>query len=177
VEYNWYIVHALSGMEKKVVQAIQEKAEKNGLGDYFKDIIVPSESVSEIRKGKKVDAEKKFFPGYILINMHMTDDSWHLVKSINKVSGFLGVGGKPQRVPEKEVREILKEIEEGSISNKSTTSYDIGEAVKIIDGPFDSFTGSVEEVDNEKQRLKVLVSIFGRATPVDLNFTQVSKIN
>jgi transcription termination/antitermination protein NusG len=173
----WYVVQIQSGSEKKVAQAIMEKAVKLACQDLFEQVIVPTENVVEVKKGKKVNAEKRIYPGYVLAKMVMNDDTWHLVKNISKVNGFLGSGGKPKPISESEIKEIFSNIEERVNSPKSTLSYEVGESIKIIDGPFDSFIGVVEEVDNEKSRLKVSVSIFGRATPVDLEFTQVAKVN
>ncbi len=174
---KWYIVHVLSGFEHKVVQAIKTYAADEGLEEKFENIIVPSERVQEVRRGKKIETDKKFFPGYLLVKMEMSDSLYNFVRNIPKVSGFLGAIGKPQAVPEKQIDSILQGIEEGSLTSKSTIMFDVGESVKINDGPFESFTGVVEEVDTDKQRLKVLVSIFGRSTPVDLDFGQVSKTN
>jgi transcriptional antiterminator NusG len=172
---NWYIVHAMSGSEKRVVQTIKERAVRKGLSELIEDIVIPSEKVVEVRRGQKVDAEKKLFPGYILIKMEMNDETWHLVKGVPKVTGFLGNESKPQVVSEAEVKSIFNQIEAGAIAPRSSVEYEVGESVKVIDGPFESFVGLVEEVDKEKSRLKVSVSIFGRATPIDLDFTQVIK--
>jgi transcriptional antiterminator NusG len=173
--FRWYIIHAHSGYEKKVASSIEEKVVKYKMEGKFKDIIVPMEEVVEVKKGKKVNSEKKIFPGYVLINMDLDDDSWHLVKSTPKVTGFLGAGSKPLPVSQAEVDRIIKQIEEGVEKPRSLVSFEVGEEVRVADGPFATFTGFVEMVDEEKQRLKVTVSIFGRSTPVDLDFTQVEK--
>jgi transcription termination/antitermination protein NusG len=173
--FRWYIIHAHSGFEKKVAKSIEEKASKYGMEDKFKDIIVPMEEVLEIKKGKKVSAEKKIFPGYVLINMDLNDDSWHLVKSTPKVTGFLGDGTKPLPISQVEADRIIKQIEEGVEKPRSLVTFEVGEEITVAEGPFATFSGVVEVVDEDKQRLKVSVSIFGRSTPVDLDFTQVEK--
>lgn len=173
---RWYIVHAYSGFEKKVAQSIKEQAAQKNLTPLIEQVVVPTEDVVELRRGKKINTERKFFPGYVLVKMELNDATWHMVKNTQKVTGFLGGGGKPQPIPDAEVDKIFKAVEEG-IENPSTrVHFDIGEEVKVIDGPFESFTGNVEEVDTEKARLRVLVSIFGRPTPVELEFTQVEKV-
>ncbi len=176
MDYKWYIVNALSGHEKKVAQAITEQAKKKGLADYFQEVTVPVEEVVEVKKGKKVNAERKFFPGYVMVKMHLNDDTWHLVKNVERVNGFLGGKGKPLPISEKEVEHIFRQVKEGVDKPKHAVSFESGESVKIVDGPFESFVGVVEEVDNDKNRLKVAVSIFGRSTPVELEFFQVEKI-
>jgi transcription termination/antitermination protein NusG len=173
---SWYIVHVTSGHEKSVLKAIEEQAARKGLQDYFENILVPTESVIELRRGQKVNSEKKFLPGYMLIKMEMNEQTWHMIRNIPKVSKFLGLDGKPQKVSEAEVQRILKQIEEGIVAPKSSLVFENGESIKVIDGPFESFVGSVVDVDNEKCRVKVSVSIFGRSTPVDLDFTQIEKI-
>lgn len=175
-EKRWYIVHAYSGFEKRVAESIKERAEAEGLGSLIEDVIVPTEDVLEVRKGKKVKAERKFLPGYVLAKMEMTDDTYHLVKSTPKVTGFLGSGPKPTPIPDDEAARILHQVEEGVERPRPMITFDIGEEVKIKEGPFTSFNGVVEEVDEEKARVKVSVSIFGRATPVDLEFSQVEKV-
>lgn len=172
---RWYIAHAYSGFEHKIKQQILEKAIQNGISDQIEEIVVPSENVVEMRRGKKVDAEKKFFPGYILIKMQLTDAAWHLVKNVDKVTGFLGADGKPQRVPQSEVDAIFKQMEDGVSAGTRGIFFEIGENIKITDGPFESFTGVVEDVDEDREKVKVSVSIFGRATPVELDYTQVQK--
>jgi transcriptional antiterminator NusG len=176
LEHQWYIINALSGFEKKVAQAITEQAEKKGLSELINRIVIPVEGIVEVKKGQKVNTERKILPGYILIKMVMNDATWHLVKNIAKVSGFLGAGSKPKVVSEKEVAHIFKQIEEGAVASKHIMNFHVGETVKVIDGPFESFVGTVEEVDLDKSRLKVAVSIFGRSTPVELEFSQVAKI-
>ncbi len=175
--HKWYIVHAYSNFEKKVRDSILEQAKSQGLEDSFSEILVPTEDVVEIRRGRKVNAERKFFPGYVLVKMHLTDEAYHLIKNTPKVTGFLGAqgGSKPTPVPEREVQRIVGAIEEGVERPKPTVSYEIGEQVRVTDGPFASFTGSVEDVDEERARLRVTVSIFGRATPVELEYNQVEK--
>lgn len=172
---NWYVLHVYSGFEQKVSDAIKEKAAKQGLDEAIGDILIPMEEVVEVRKGQRVNAERKFFPGYVLINMEMNDNAWHLVKSIPKVTGFLGGGKKPVPMTEAEAQRIIKQVQEGVDRPKPSVTYDIGEEVKVIDGPFASFNGVVEEIDEDAQKLKVTVSIFGRATPVELEYTQVDK--
>ncbi len=174
--HKWYIVHAYSNFEKKVAESIREQAKSQGLEDNFSDILVPTEDVVEIRRGRKVNAERKFFPGYVLVKMELTDEAYHLIKNTPKVTGFLGSGSKPMPVSEKEVARIIGAIEEGVERPKPTISFEIGEQVRVTDGPFASFNGSVEHVDEERARLRVTVSIFGRATPVELEYGQVEKL-
>lgn len=174
--HRWYVVNTHSGFEKKVAQAIEKQAKKKGITDHFKDVLVPSEEVTELRKGRKVNAERKFFPGYVLIHMDMNDEAWHLVKDTPKVSGFLGTSGKPSPISESEAQQILNQVQEGISKVKDTIVFQIGETLRVIDGPFSSFNGLVEDIDIEKQRLKLAVSIFGRATPVELEYSQVEKI-
>lgn len=173
--HKWYIVHAYSNFEKKVAESIREQAHNQGLDDTFSDILVPTEDVVEIRRGRKVNAERKFFPGYVLVKMELTDEAYHLIKNTPKVTGFLGSQNKPMPVSEKEVARIIGAIEEGVERPKPTISFEIGEQVRVTDGPFASFNGSVEQVDEERARLRVTVSIFGRATPVELEYGQVEK--
>ena len=176
--FRWYIVHAHSGFEKKVAQSIRETAAQNGISHLIEEVVVPVEEVVEVRRGKKVAAERKFFPGYVMIKMELNDETWHMVKNTQKVTGFLGHGGKGRPVPitEKEADAIFAQVRDGLDNPKSQISFDIGENVKITDGPFESFVGLVESVDDEKSRVKVSVSIFGRATPVDLEYSQVEKV-
>ncbi|NBN63667.1 transcription termination/antitermination protein NusG [Microvirga tunisiensis] len=173
---RWYIVHAYSNFEKKVAESIREKAAQKGLSDLFEEILVPMEKVVEVRRGRKVDAERKFFPGYVLVKMDMTDEAFHLIKNTPKVTGFLGADQKPQPISEKEALRILNQVQEGVERPKPSVSFEIGEQVRVSDGPFASFSGIVEEVDDERARLKVAVSIFGRPTPVELEFGQVDKV-
>ncbi|HEX5776606.1 MAG TPA: transcription termination/antitermination protein NusG [Caulobacteraceae bacterium] len=174
--HKWYIVHAYSNFEKKVAESIREQAKVQGLEENFSDILVPTEDVVEIRRGRKVNSERKFFPGYVLVKMEMTDEAYHLIKNTPKVTGFLGSGNKPMPVSEKEVQRIVGAIEEGVERPKPTIQFEIGEQVRVTDGPFASFNGSVEDVDEDRARLKVTVSIFGRATPVELEYSQVEKV-
>lgn len=175
---RWYIVHAHSGFEKKVAQTIREQAVQKGLTDKIEEVVVPVEEVTEIRRGKKIAAERKFFPGYVMVKMELTDPTWHMVKNTPKVTGFLGggKGGRPVPITEKEADAIFAQVREGIDHPKSTMHFEVGENVKIIDGPFDTFTGLIEAVEEEKQRVKVSVSIFGRPTPVDLDYSQVEKV-
>ncbi len=176
MSHRWYVVHVYSGFEKKVAQTVRETAIKKGLEDHFSEILVPTEEVVELRRGAKVNAERKFFPGYVLIKMDLSDESWHLVKNTPKVTGFLGSGGKPVPITEAEAQRILNQVLEGVEHPKPSVMFEVGEQVRVADGPFASFIGVVEEVDEEKARLKVAVSIFGRATPVELEYTQVEKV-
>jgi transcriptional antiterminator NusG len=173
--HKWYIVHAYSNFEKKVAESIREQARTQGLEENFSEILVPTEDVVEIRRGRKINSERKFFPGYVLVKMDLTDEAFHLVKNTPKVTGFLGSGAKPMPVSEKEVQRIVGAIEEGVERPKPTIRFDIGETVRVTDGPFASFSGSVEQVDEERARLRVTVSIFGRPTPVELEYSQVEK--
>lgn len=173
---RWYVVHVYSGFERKVAQSIREQAQQKGLGDSIAEVLVPTEEVVELRRGAKVNAERKFLPGYVLIKMEMNDESWHLVKNTPKVTGFLGAKGKPAPIPESEINHVQTQVKEGIERPKPAIIFEIGEQVRVSDGPFTSFNGLVEEVDEEKGRLKVAVSIFGRATPVELEYTQVEKI-
>jgi len=176
VQARWYIIHAYSGFENKVAQQILEQAERHDMGDLIEEVFVPTEEVIEIRRGQKVSTDRKFFPGYVLAKMAMTDESYHLIKNLPKVTGLLGSGGKPSPITEAEAARIMHQVEEGVERPKSLISYDIGEQVRVCDGPFASFSGLVEEIDEERSRLKVAVSIFGRATPVELEYAQVEKV-
>lgn len=173
---RWYIVHVYSGSENRVAQLIKEKAEKKGFSKEIEQVFVPSEEVIEIKAGEKVNTDKKYFPGYVLVKMLMTDETWHLVRTVPRVSGFLGVKGKPAPVSEAEVKRILEQIKESAEAPRTTVSYEVGDQVRIIDGPFASFSGFVEEIEDDKQKLKVSVMIFGRATPVALEYTQVERV-
>ena len=172
---RWYVLHVYSGFEKKIAESIREQARQKGMEELFEEILVPTEEVIELRRGQKVSAERKFFPGYVLIKMELGDDSWHLVKNTPKVTGFLGNRGRPSPISQAEAERILYQVKEGVERPKPSVTFEIGEQVRVADGPFNSFTGFVEEVDEERARLKVAVSIFGRATPVELEYSQVEK--
>ncbi len=172
---KWYVVHVFSGFENKVAQVIREKAAKQNLGELIGEIMVPTEDVVEIKRGQRKTVERKYMPGYVLINMEMTDDTWHLVKSTERVTDFLGTGKKPTPISVKEAERLMKQAVEGVEKPRSTITYEIGDQVRVIDGPFNSFNGTVEEVDDARSRVKVSVSIFGRSTPVELEYTQVEK--
>ncbi|MBN9542543.1 MAG: transcription termination/antitermination protein NusG [Alphaproteobacteria bacterium] len=172
---RWYVLYSLSGQEKKVAQSILEKAKALGVDHLIEEVLVPTEGVVEVKRGKKVNAEKKIFPGYVLAKMVMNDDTWHMIRNIPKVTNFLGANNKPQPISEREVKKIFEHIEQAALAPKFSDNYEVGNSVRIIDGPFESFVGVVEEVDAVKSRLKVAVSIFGRATVIDLDFGQVSK--
>ena len=172
---RWYVIHVYSGFEKKVAESIPELAEQKGMADKFEEVLVPVEEVVEMRRGAKVNTERKFFPGYVLVKMDMTDETWHLVRNTPKVTGFLGGRGLPTPVSEAEVERIRRQVQEGIERPKPSVTFEVGEQVRVCDGPFTSFSGLVEEVDEERTRLKVGVSIFGRATPVELEYSQVEK--
>lgn len=174
---RWYVLHVYSNFEKKVAESIREQAEQKGLADHFEQIVVPTEEVVEIRRGQKVNTERKFFPGYVLLKMELSDRAWHLVKNTPKVTGFLGSGNKPIPISETEAMRIMQQVQEGVERPKPSIIFEVGETVRVADGPFTSFNGVVEEVDEERSRLKVAVSIFGRATPVELEYTQVEKVS
>lgn len=173
---KWYVIHVYSGFEKKVAQSIEEQAKQAGMADLFEQVLVPSEEVVEVRRGAKINAERKFFPGYVLAKMVMTDETWHLVKNTPKVTGFLGSGSKPTAISEAEAARIMHQVQEGIERPKPAVIFEIGEQVRVCDGPFNSFNGTVEDVDEERSRLKVAVSIFGRSTPVELEYAQVEKL-
>ena len=180
VKLRWYVIHVFSGFENRVAQTIREKAAKNGIAEHFGEILIPTEEVIEIKRGQRKQVEKKYMPGYVLVQMAMTDDAWHLVKSTDRVTGFLGAGKKPTPISEKEAQRLINQGKgnnaDGSEKKpRSLITYEIGDSVRVTDGPFNSFTGVVEEVDEDRQRLKVSVSIFGRATPVELEYAQVEK--
>jgi transcriptional antiterminator NusG len=174
---RWYIVHAYSNFEKKVAEAIKERAKAAGLEQLFEEVLVPSEDIIEMRRGRKVHSERKLFPSYVLVKMDMTDAAFLLIKNTPKVTGFLGADNKAVPISEDEAMRILNQVKEGVERPKPTVTFEIGEQVKVADGPFASFSGLVEEVDEERSRLKVAVSIFGRPTPVELEFTQVEKVS
>lgn len=173
---RWYIVHAYSNFEKKVADSIREQAAQRGLGEKFEEILVPTENVVEIRRGRKINAERKFFPGYVLVKCDLSDDVFHLIKNTPKVTGFLGADNKPMPISDAEADRIKGQVAEGVDHPKPSMSFEIGETVRVADGPFASFNGTVEEVDEGRSRVKVAVSIFGRATPVELEFAQVEKV-
>lgn len=173
---HWYIVQAYSNFEKKVAEAIEKEAAQKGLSHLFERILVPVEKVVEVRRGRKIDAERKFFPGYVLLRAELTDEAYHLIKNTPKVTGFLGSESKPLPISDREAEQILMQVKEGVERPKASITFEIGEQVRVADGPFASFNGVVQEVEEERARLKVEVSIFGRATPVDLEFGQVEKI-
>jgi len=173
---RWYVVHVYSGAEKKVAESLREQAVLKKIDDKILEVIVPTEDVIEVKKGVKVASERKFFPGYVLVKMVMTDATWHVVKSTPKVTGFLGSRNKPQPISEAEAQKIITQMQEGIERPQTIINFEIGENVRVNDGPFASFIGLVEDVDAEKSRLKVSVSIFGRATPVELEFNQVEKV-
>ena len=172
---RWYIIHAYSNFENKVAESIREQAKQRGLADLFEEVMVPKEKVVEVRRGRKVDAERKFFPGYVLVKLDLTDEAFHLIKNTTKVTGFLGADNKPMPISDAEAARILHQVQEGIERPKPSVSFEVGEQVRVSDGPFASFNGTVEEVDEARSRLKVAVSIFGRATPVELEFGQVEK--
>lgn len=173
---RWYIIHAYSNFEKKVAESIEDQVRQKGLGHLIEQILVPLEKVVEVRRGRKIDAERKFFPGYVLARMEMTNEAYHLIKNTPKVTGFLGSANKPMPITDKEAERILNQVQEGVDRPKPSIMFEIGESIRVSDGPFASFNGIVEEVDEERARLKVEVLIFGRATPVDLEYGQVEKI-
>jgi len=172
---NWYIVQTFSGFEQKVAETLKDKVKKQSLEEKIEDVLVPMHEVTEVKRGKRVQRKKKYFPSYILVRMEMDKELYHMVKNIQKVTGFLGTTGTPVPVQEKEIDKIMGRIKEGTMAPKTLITFDIGEQVKVCEGPFASFSGLVEEVDEEKSRLKVAVSIFGRPTPIDLEYNQVEK--
>ena len=172
---RWYSISILSNCEKKIAEQILHAVEQEGLSNEIEEVLVPTEEVLEVRRGKKVTSERRFMPGYVLVKMEMTDKGYHTINSINRVTGFLGQQGKPSPMRDAEVNTILNRVEEGAEAPRSLITFEVGEQVNVTDGPFDGFSGMVEDVDDDNQRLKVTVSIFGRATPVELEYTQVSK--
>ena len=174
---SWYIVQAYSGFEKKVVESIKEELKRHKLEANLDQLLIPTHQVTEVKKGKRTKKEKKYFPGYVLIKSEMDNNIYHMIKNIKRVSGFLGTKGIPVPVSDKEVEKILGQIKDGVAQPKSGVDYNVGEKVQVVDGPFASFTGMIEEIDEEKARLKVSVSIFGRPTPVDLEYNQVEKVS
>ena len=174
---KWYVVHVYSGFEKKISEQIRSQTAQKGLADRIGDILVPTEQVTEVRRGQKVESERKFFPGYVLVKMEMTDDTWHLVRDTPKVTGFLGARNKPQPIPEAEAMRMVQHLTESAEKpRRPAVVFEIGEQVRVSDGPFTSFNGTIEEVDEEKSRVKVSVSIFGRSTPVELEYGQIEKL-
>ena len=174
-EHKWYVVHTYSGYEQKAKKALEEKIKAEKMDEMFSDVLVPSENVVEIKKGVKKTSSRKFFPGYILVKMEINDQTWHLVKSVPKITGFVGGGQTPPNVPDEEVEKITTQISEGTLKPKPKVSFEKGDSIRVIDGPFSSFNGVVDEVKPEKGKVRVLVSIFGRSTPVELDFMQLEK--
>jgi len=170
------VVHVYSGSEKKVAQSIEEQVRQAGFEELIEEVLVPVEEVVEMRRGAKINAERKFFPGYVLVRMDLTDETWHLVKNTPKVTDFLGGKGRPSPITDAEAERIIYQVKEGVERPKPSVTFEIGEQVRVCDGPFNSFNGLVEEIDEERARLKVAVSIFGRATPVELEYSQVEKL-
>ena len=173
---RWYVIHVYWGFEKKVAQSIEEQARQSGLAERIDQVLVPVEEVVEMRRGAKVNAERKFFPGYVLVKMDMSDETWHLVKNTPKVTGFLGGGGRPMPITDAEAERIMHQVQEGIERPKPSITFEIGEQVRVCDGPFTSFNGMIEDIDEERARVKVAVSIFGRSTPVELEYSQVEKL-
>lgn len=175
MEKNWYVVHTYSGYEQKAKQSLEERIRQHKMEQYFETVLVPTENVVEVKKGVKKSSKRQFFPGYVLIKMELNEATWHLVKGTPKVTGFVGGSLHPPSVPEEEVKRITSQIEEGTLKPKPKFEFDKGEAVRVTGGPFATFTGVVDTVNEEKGKLRVLVSIFGRSTPIELDFTEVEK--
>ena len=173
--HNWYILQTFSGFEQKIAEIIKDTVKKKNLDEKIQEVLVPIHEITEVKRGKRVQRKKKYFPSYVLLKMEMSKDLYHMIKNIQKVTGFLGPTGNPASVSETEIDKIMGRIKEGTLAPKTQISFDIGEQVKVCEGPFASFSGLVEEVDEEKARLKVSVSIFGRPTPIDLEYNQVEK--
>ena len=173
---RWYVLHAYSGYEKKVAESIMDQADKLGVKEFIEDISVPTQNIVEVKRGVRVNTERKIFPGYILIKMNLNDDTWHIIKTTPKLSGFLGNKGKPIPISNAEAKRISQQVVDGVEKTRPAIMYDVGEQVKVIDGPFASFNGEIEQIDEDKARLRVAVSIFGRSTPVDLDYSQVEKV-
>ena len=175
IKCRWYVLHAYSGYEKKVADSIVAQAEKLGISDHIEETSVPTQNIVEVKRGVRINSERKIFPGYILIKMNLNDDTWHIIKNTPKLSGFLGNKGKPIPISNSEAKRISQQVIDGVEKSRPAVMYDVGEQVKVIDGPFASFNGEIEQIDEEKARLRVAVSIFGRSTPVDLEYSQVEK--
>lgn len=173
---RWYIINVLSGYEQKVAVAIRKAAEQKNVSELFEEVVVPVENVTELKKGKKTTTSKKIFPGYVMIKMDFNDLTWSIVKNVPSVAGLLGGGGKPAPVPEKEVMRVMQQVADGAVTKEIQVLFTVGESVKILEGPFETFSGIIEEVDNEKRRVKLMVSIFGRSTPVELEFNQIERL-
>jgi|TARA_B100000959_G_scaffold94254_1_gene100108 transcriptional antiterminator NusG len=175
IKCRWYVLHSYSGYEKKVADSIVDQAEKLGISEHIEEVSVPTQNIVEVKRGVRVNSERKIFPGYILIKMNLNDDTWHIIKNTPKLSGFLGNKGKPIPISNSEAKRISEQVIDGIEKSRPAIMYDVGEQVKVIDGPFASFNGEIEQIDEEKARLRVAVSIFGRLTPVDLEYSQVEK--
>ena len=175
-ECRWYVLHAYSGYEEKVADSKVDQASKLGISEHIEEVSVPTHSIVEVKRGVRINTERKIYPGYILIKMNLNDDTWHIVKSTPKLSGFLGNKGKPIPISNSEAKRISQQVIDGVEKSRPAVMYDVGEQVKVIDGPFASFNGEIEQIDEEKARLRVAVSIFGRSTPVDLEYSQVEKV-
>ena len=175
IKCRWYVLHAYSGYEKKVAESILDQADKLGISNQIEEVSVPTQNIVEVKRGVRINTERKIFPGYILIKMNLSDDTWHIIKNTPKLSGFLGNKGQPVPISNAEAKRISEQVIDGVEKSRPAVMYDVGEQVKVIDGPFASFNGEIEQIDEEKARLRVAVSIFGRSTPVDLEYSQVEK--